>query len=106
LIPLTKLGKVLGDLNIKIDVEEDIPQLGIQKGQHDLQRLFFYKICKASYRPGYSIDKMNHINFDWFRPSNCHRHTPDEIKSFCEAAGLLIERLHVSESGITVIARK
>ena len=106
LLPLTKLGKVLGDLNIQIDVEEDIPQLGIQKGKHNLQRLFFYKICKAYYRPDYSIDEMNHINFDWFRPSNCYRHTPEEIKSFCEAAGLLIERLHVGESGITVIARK
>ena len=103
---LSKLGKALGDLNIYIDVEDDIPYLGIQKGRHNLQRLFYYKICKAFYRSDYSLDEMNHINFDWFRPLNCHRHTPDEIEAFCEKAGLSIERLHVEESGITVIASR
>jgi SAM-dependent methyltransferase len=104
--PLTKLGKTLGELNIEIDVDEDIPYLGIEKGRHNLQRLFYYKICKAYYRPDYSIDEMNHINFDWFRPQNCHRHSPEEIQEFCSKAGLTIQRLHVSESGISVIAVK
>ena len=103
---LTKLGKILGDLNIEIEVEEDIPFLGINKGTHNLQRLFYYKICKAFYRPDYSVDEMNHINFDWFRPLNCHRHTPEEIQTFCRKADLSIERMHVEDSGITVIARK
>lgn len=104
LIPLTKLGKILGELNIEVDLEEDIPLLGIKRGTHNIQRLFYYKVCKTYYRPGYSLDEMNHINFDWFRPMNCHRHTPDEIQSFCKRAGLVIERLHIEESGISVIA--
>ena len=103
---LSKLGKKLGELDIEIEIEEDIPYLQIEKGIYNLQRLFYYKICKAYYRRDYSLDEMNHINFDWFRPLNCHRHTPDEIKGFCERAGLIIERLHVEESGITVIAKK
>lgn len=102
--PLSKLGKVLGDLNIEIEIEDDIPYLGISKGKHNLQRLFYYKICKLYYRPEYSLDEMNHINFDWFRPTNCHRHTTEEIKRFCNTADLYIERLHVEDSGITVIA--
>ncbi len=104
--PLSKLGKTLGDLNIEIDVEEDIPFLGITAGRHSLQRIFYYKICKAYYRPEYSLAEMNHINFDWFRPLNCYRHSPDEITSFCEMAGLTIERLHIEESGASVIAIK
>lgn len=104
--PLSKLGKALGDLNIEIELEDDIPYLGITKGKHNIQRLFYYKICKAYYRPDYTIDEMNHINFDWFRPANCHRHTPEEISQYCEDAGLAIERLHIEESGVTVIARK
>ena len=103
---LTRLGKTLGDLNIEIQIDEAIPFLGIEKGKHNLQRLFYYKICKAYYRPDYSIDEMNHINFDWFRPQNCFRHTPEEVDAFCTRAGLTIERLHVEESGITVIATK
>ncbi|MBM3349154.1 MAG: class I SAM-dependent methyltransferase [Betaproteobacteria bacterium] len=106
LMSLTKLGRTLGELNIEIDIEEDIPLLGITRGRQNIQRLFYYKVCKSYYRPDYSLDEMNHINFDWFRPLNCHRHTPDEVIEFCKRANLTIERLHVEESGITVIARK
>lgn len=106
IMPLTKFGKTLGDLNVEIEISEDIPLLGIKKGKHNLQRLFYYNICKSYYRPDYSLEEMNHINFDWFRPFNCHRHTPDEIKTYCKCAGLVIERFKVEESGITVIARK
>jgi len=106
LMSLTKLGKALGELNVEIDIEEDIPILGITKGRHNIQRLFYYKVCKAYYRPDYSLDEMNHINFDWFRPLNCHRHTPEEVKAYCQSASLTIERIHVEESGITIIARK
>lgn len=104
--PLTKLGKTLGDLNIDIDVDEDIPYLDIPKGKYNLQRLFYYKVCKAYYRDNYSVDEMNHINFDWFRPKNCFRHTPEEIESFLRFAGLKVDRLYLDESGITVIASK
>lgn len=103
---LTKLGKVLGDLNVEIDIDEDIPFLGIVKGRYNLQRLFYYKICKAFYRTDYSLDEMNHINYDWFRPANCHRHTPVEVSSYCTSAGLKIERLYIEESGISIIATK
>lgn len=103
---LTKLGKALGDLNVEIYINEDIPYLGISKGKYNLQRLFYYKICKAFYRPEYTLDEMNHINFDWFRPKNCFRHTPEEISDFCTKVGLRLERLKVEESGITVIATK
>lgn len=103
--PLTKLGEILGKLGVQIEIKEEIPYLGIPKGVYDLQRLFYYKICKAYFRPDYSLDEMNHINFDWFRPTNCFRHTPEEIVQFCEVAGLTVERLHVEDSGITVIAK-
>lgn len=104
--PLTRLGVALGRLGINVEVEEDIPYLGIEKGRYDLQRLFYYKICKAYYRPEYSIDEMNGINFDWYRPQNCYRHTPAEVRGFCERAGLRVERLHLEESGITIIAAR
>jgi SAM-dependent methyltransferase len=106
LMPLSALGKALGDLEVTVEVPEDIPMLGIARGSYDLQRLFFYKICKAYFRPNYSLEEMNHINFDWFRPENCWRHTTDEVEGFCAAAGLQIVRLNESESGVTVIAAR
>jgi arsenite methyltransferase len=106
LIPLSKLGKTLGELKVELDVPEDIDYLGISKGKIDLQRFFYYKIFKAYYDPALSIEEMNHINFDWYRPSNCHRHTPAEVRAYCVEAGLEIKTMNIEESGIAVVARK
>ncbi|MEO5360099.1 MAG: class I SAM-dependent methyltransferase [Nitrospirota bacterium] len=104
--PLTRLGMELGKLDINLDIPDDIPYLGIKKGIIDLQRFFYWNICKCFYRPDFSLEEMNHINFDWFRPLNCHRHTPDEICRWCSEAGLVIERMSVEDSGITVVGLK
>lgn len=106
LIPLTKLGKALGDLNIKINVPEEVAFLEIPAGEIDIQRLFYWHVFKAFYKPDLTIDEMNHINFDWYRPLNCHRHTPDEIRQWCLEAGLNIEHMDVQEAGITVVSLK
>lgn len=49
---------------------------------------------------------MSHINFDCFRPLNCHRQTSEEISSWCAEAGLEIEHMAIQEAGITVVARR
>jgi arsenite methyltransferase len=103
---LTKLGKALGELKVEIDVPEDVPYLGIKKGKMDIQRFFYWNICKMYYRPDFTIDEMNHINFDWFRPLNCHRQTPEQVKKWCEEAGLKIDHINIQESGISVIATR
>lgn len=104
--PLTKLGVELGKVDCEIEVPEDIPYLGIKKGRLNLQRFFYWNICKAYYRPEYTLDEMNHINFDWFRPLNCHRQTPEEVHQWVAEAGMEIEHMDMQEAGITVVARK
>jgi arsenite methyltransferase len=104
--PLTKLGIALGELGISVDVPEDVSVLGIPKGKIDVQRLFYWSICKMYYRPELSLDEMNHINFDWFTPKFAHRQTPDEVTLWCGQAGLSIEHMKVEDAGITVVARK
>lgn len=106
MMPLTKLGKVLGDLNIEIDIPEDIDLLEIPAGKINLQRLFYWHIFKVFYRPEYSLDEMSHINFDWYAPRNAHRQSPEEVRDWCAQAGLAIEREQVEEAGITIVARK
>lgn len=106
LMPLSKLGKALGELNIEIEIPEDIEVLGISKGRHNLQRLFYWNICKAYYRPELTLEEMNHINFDWFTPKYSFRQTPEEVRTWCQEAGLEIERLKVEEAGMTVLARR
>lgn len=104
--PLTKLGYELGKLNVKLNVPEDIPMLGIKKGEIDIQRFIYWNIFKAYYRPEFTLEEMNHINFDWYRPLNCHRHTIEEVKEFCTKSNLKIEHLNIQEAGYTVVAKK
>jgi SAM-dependent methyltransferase len=103
-LPLTRLGKALGKLKVTIEVPEEIALLGIPAGSIDIQRLFYWFFCKMYYRPEYSLDEMNHVNFDWFAPAYCHRQTPEEVNGWCAEAGLTIEAMQTEPSGITVIA--
>lgn len=104
LMPLTKLGRALGELKLTVDVPEDVPLLGIPKGPIDLQRLVYWHICKMYYRPEYSLEEMNHVNFDWFTPTYSHRQTPEEVRRWCEEAELAIRSMKIEEAGITTVA--
>ena len=106
MMPLTRLGKVLGDLDIEIDVPEDIDLLQIPAGRISLQRLVYWHLFKAFYQPSMTLEQMNHLNFDWYAPKNARRHTVEEVRSWCSALSLVVEREHVEDAGITVIARK
>jgi SAM-dependent methyltransferase len=104
--PLTRLGISLGELDVEINVPEPIDLLSIPAGRIDVQRLFYWHVAKMFYRPDFTFDEMNHVNFDWYAPANAHRQTPDEVLSWCVEAGLEVERSVMEEAGITVIARK
>jgi SAM-dependent methyltransferase len=104
--PLTRLGIALGELNAEIHIDKPIDLLGIPAGRIDVQRLFYWHVAKAFYRPDLSFDEMNHINYDWYAPANAHRQSPEEVRSWCAEFGLEIEREVVEEAGITVIARR
>ena len=106
MLPLTRFGKYLGDLKIEIDVPEAIDLLNIPAGKIDLQRFFYWHIFKAFHHAKWNEDELNHINLDWYAPVNAHRQTPEQVQEWCNAAGLSIERLHIQDSGITVISKK
>ncbi|SHI76064.1 Methyltransferase domain-containing protein [Malonomonas rubra DSM 5091] len=106
LLPLTRFGQVLGELDIEIDVPEAIDLLEIPAGKIDLQRFFYWNVFKAFYRPEFDLQETNHVNFDWFFPANAQRQSPEEVRRWCAEAGLLIEREKVEDAGITIVARK
>jgi SAM-dependent methyltransferase len=106
LMPLTKLGKLLGDLDVTIDVPEAIDLLEIPKGPISLQRFFYWHVFKAFHHTELTLDELNHINFDWYAPANAHRQTPEQVAAWCAEGSLEIERQIVEEAGMTIIARK
>lgn len=104
--PITEIGIKLGELNTKISISNKCELLEIESGEVDLQRFFYWNIFKCFYRPEYTFDEMNHINFDWYAPKNAFRQSPEEVRNWCEEANLSIEREYIEEAGITIIARK
>lgn len=57
-------------------------------------------------RPEVNLNEMNLVNFDWYRPLNCQRHTEEDVRNFCKNAGLEIEHIDIQEAGITVVGVK
>ncbi|MDR1920803.1 MAG: class I SAM-dependent methyltransferase [Candidatus Adiutrix sp.] len=104
--PLSRLGQALGDLDVEVEVPEAVDLLGIPAGRIPLQRLIYWYFCKMHYQPDWDLEELNHINFDWFRPLNCHRQSKEEVMQWCRDSALTIERFNEQESGFTVAARK
>jgi SAM-dependent methyltransferase len=101
---LTRLGIALGELRTEIEVPEPVELLGIPAGRFDVQRFFYWHVAKAFYGSDLSFATMNHINFDWYAPVYAHRQSPEEVRNWCNDAGLEIEREVVEDAGITIIA--
>jgi len=103
---ITGLGKALSELKAEFTVPDDIPLLGIQAGTYDVQRFIYYNIMKCYWNDSMDWDTNVITNFDWYHPTDAHRHTPEQVRSWCDEANLEIERLYECGSGITLIARK
>lgn len=106
LLPLTRLGQSLAELNAEVEVEEDIPYLGIKAGRYDVQRLVYWNFAKLFWNQDYPFETNHHINFDWYHPRYAHRQTEAQIRSWCSACGVRITYLNEQESGFTVRAIK
>lgn len=104
--PLTRLGIALGELDADIDIPAPIELLGIPAGRISVQRLFYWHVAKAFYRPELTFEETNHINFDWYAPANAHRQSPEEVRRWCSDVQLRIEREVIEDAGITIVARK
>jgi SAM-dependent methyltransferase len=84
---LTDLGKMLSELNIKIDVPS-IPLLEIKGGKIDLQRFIYWNFIKCfwSEEMGYSTSVIT--NYDWYSPSNAKRYSADEFMEMVNSNNL------------------
>ncbi len=60
---LSKLGKILGDLNIEIEISEEIKSLNISTGKINLQR-FCWHIFRLFYYPDLNLEELTHINYN------------------------------------------
>jgi len=103
---IAELGRELSSTGARVKLERGVPLLGIEPGEHDVQRLVYWTFLKCFWNDDFSERLNALVNFDWYHPPYASRHTEEEVRSWCDDAGLEIEHLDLSESGISVLARK
>lgn len=102
---ITELGKILSDLNIKINVPQ-IDSLEIQEGVYDLQRFLYHYFFKCFWNSELTFEENAVINYDWYHPQLCTRHTLHEIEQWFNKNSLTITHSYEDFYGITVHGRK
>jgi len=102
---ITKLGRTLADLHLTVNIEEDVPFLGIKKGPIDIQRLFHWHIMKCFWNEEFDFFTNNIVNFDWYHPLHCHRFAPEEFRAWFDS-GWEIQAWDEQEAGLSCRARK
>ncbi len=98
---VTAFGKALAEVDAKVTVPE-VKLLGIEAGQYEVQRLIYHFFLKCFWNADLSFDANAAINYDWYHPQLCTRHTPEEVTSWFEAAGLKVIHTVVDHYGITM----
>ena len=101
----TKLGKALGALHATVEIEEDIPILGIQKGKLDVQRFVHWNVMKCFWNDEFDFFTNNVVNADWYHPVHCFRYTPEAFRGWF-ADGWEILFWDEQEAGLSCRARK
>lgn len=102
---ITIFGKALSDLNIKIELPK-LDILGIEAGIYDLQRFIYNHIFKCFWNDQITYKDNVVINYDWYHPEMCSRHTIDEIKKWFSDCDLEVLQFNVDPYGITARGRK
>jgi SAM-dependent methyltransferase len=98
---ITAFGKALAELKAEVTVP-DVPVLGIEAGRYDVQRLVYHFFAKCFWNPELGFRDNTAINYDWYHPQLCSRHTVDEVRCWFARAGLDVTHECVDFYGITM----
>lgn len=101
---ITELGRVLSESNCKVNVPS-VSVLGIEGGEYELQRFVYHFFVKCFWNPDLPYEDNAAINYDWYHPQLCSRHTRDEVRQWFEHAGLRVVQECVDSYGITMRGR-
>mgnify|MGYP001034147089 CR=1 FL=1 len=75
---IADLGKRLSAIESEIQVD-DMPVIGLVKGRYTVQRFIYNFFMKCYWRQSLSDHENAVINYDWYHPQNCSRHTMNEV---------------------------
>jgi SAM-dependent methyltransferase len=102
---ITELGRTLSECKLNIEVP-CVDVLGIEGGKYDIQRFFYHFFMKCFWNSDIPFEENAVINYDWYHPQLCSRHTVEEVRQWFRDSGLDVKHEHVDFYGITVSGRK
>jgi hypothetical protein len=102
---ITALGKALAECNAMVQVPA-IDALEIPAGEYPIQRLIYHFFLKCFWNSEFSFHENSVINYDWFHPQLCSRHTLEEVRGWYLGEKLTITHEHVDFYGITMRGRR
>ncbi len=101
---ITNFGKALSELNISVQIP-NVDVLGIEEGSYDIQRLIYHFFSKCFWNSNLDFNQNSAINYDWYHPQLCTRHTLKEVQEWFLNANLDIVHENVDHYGITIRGR-
>jgi SAM-dependent methyltransferase len=101
---ITELGRVLSETGVKVQVPA-VDVLEIPAGEYDLQRFLYHFFMKCFWNPELSYEENVVVNYDWYHPQECTRHTVEEVRQWFAEADLEVVQEHVDPYGITMRGR-
>ena len=90
----------------KLENKISIPALrvlGIKEQSLTLQRFIYNNVFKNFWSDELSYEENFSINFDWYHPDLCSRHTLEEVTNWFMEENLLL--LHTKEDDFGITAR-
>lgn len=80
----------------------DIELLGIPAGNYTPQRFIYHFFMKCFWNDELNFEQNSAINYDWYHPQNCTRHTMDEIREWYAKNNLEVTHAYEDFYGITM----
>jgi SAM-dependent methyltransferase len=79
-----------------------IPILGIKESQQGIHRFIYNNLFKNFWNEELSYEENFLVNFDWYHPSTCFRHTMPEVLDWFYDLGLKVIHENEDDFGITI----
>jgi len=98
---LTEFGRALNDLALTVKVP-NVDLLQIPEGEYDLQRLIYHFFTKCFWNNEFSFEDNSVINYDWYHPQDCSRHTLEEVKGWFAENDIKVNHEYEDFYGITI----
>jgi SAM-dependent methyltransferase len=98
---ITALGRALAGIGATVRIPA-VDVLGIEEGEYDIQRFVYHFFMKCYWNDDMTFRENAVVNYDWYHPQLCTRHTPEEVRGWFHRAGLQVIHECVDFYGITM----